>query len=420
MSNWIADITRIHVGALKDRSTIPQYTIAQRMSWAATRETTRSEDIAYCLLGIFDIHMYMLYGEGDTAFKRLQEEIMRNSDDHSIFAWESQGSEKELCSGALATSPKVFLSCGSVVRDHHIVRSPFMVTNLGLSIKFSCIQTWFVPIILVGLNCAKELRGCDDPLNILPNGRTFCRRFQAWIFLRHVQDNIYQRVHLPASTVFLQPLYTDSVEATSTGLLIETQKSPRGRPLTLPTPLMPLIRESIQSSLFSSGLTITFGWGVMNKFNGYDKAFNFGQICSQTLKGRSPLGVSHQIVSNQNFSLIFSVAWSQDMHPRHWTHSVFEDADGRFWRGVIGVEKWKRLFNDGIRASTSGTGPLVDILSHVHNQLRRDFREAFQQAGHFPHAPMVVVSPQELQNLHGECELLVDIIFREKPHQILR
>ncbi|TFK85735.1 hypothetical protein K466DRAFT_600914 [Polyporus arcularius HHB13444] len=61
--------------------------IAQRMSWAAHRATTRPEDEAYCLMGIFDINMPTLYGEGRNAFRRLQEEIMRKSIDTSLFAW---------------------------------------------------------------------------------------------------------------------------------------------------------------------------------------------------------------------------------------------------------------------------------------------------------------------------------------------
>ncbi|KAK2767968.1 het domain-containing protein [Colletotrichum kahawae] len=63
------------------------YSIAERMSWAATRETTREEDKAYSLLGIFDVNMPMLYGEGAKAFRRLQEEIIRTGYDVSIFAW---------------------------------------------------------------------------------------------------------------------------------------------------------------------------------------------------------------------------------------------------------------------------------------------------------------------------------------------
>jgi hypothetical protein len=80
--------------------------IADRMSWAAKRETTRDEDIAYSLLGIFDINMPLLYGEGKKAFIRLQEEIMKVSDDQSIFAWKS--SDPISHSGLLATYPEHF------------------------------------------------------------------------------------------------------------------------------------------------------------------------------------------------------------------------------------------------------------------------------------------------------------------------
>jgi hypothetical protein len=60
------------------------------MSWAARRSTSREEDQAYSLLGIFDVNMPLLYGEGGVkAFYRLQEEIIRTSTfaDHSILAW---------------------------------------------------------------------------------------------------------------------------------------------------------------------------------------------------------------------------------------------------------------------------------------------------------------------------------------------
>ncbi|KAK4159409.1 heterokaryon incompatibility protein-domain-containing protein, partial [Cladorrhinum sp. PSN259] len=61
--------------------------VAQKMAWASGRQTTRIEDRAYSLLGLFDINMPLLYGEGDKAFQRLQHEIMRKSDDCTILAW---------------------------------------------------------------------------------------------------------------------------------------------------------------------------------------------------------------------------------------------------------------------------------------------------------------------------------------------
>ncbi len=87
-----------HAGLLNQCTGIPEsiltlsrrpahFSIAQRMSWAARRTTTRLEDEAYCLMGIFDVNMPTLYGEGRRAFRRLQEEIMRRSVDPSLFAW---------------------------------------------------------------------------------------------------------------------------------------------------------------------------------------------------------------------------------------------------------------------------------------------------------------------------------------------
>ncbi|KAK3318739.1 heterokaryon incompatibility protein-domain-containing protein [Apodospora peruviana] len=63
------------------------FSAAQKMSWAAGRQTTRVEDEAYCLMGLFDVNMPLLYGEGNKAFLRLQMEILRVSEDQSIFAW---------------------------------------------------------------------------------------------------------------------------------------------------------------------------------------------------------------------------------------------------------------------------------------------------------------------------------------------
>lgn len=61
------------------------------MKWAAHRQTTRREDSAYCLMGLFQVNMPLLYGEGDRAFTRLQEEIIQRSDDQSLSAWNSTG-----------------------------------------------------------------------------------------------------------------------------------------------------------------------------------------------------------------------------------------------------------------------------------------------------------------------------------------
>jgi hypothetical protein len=65
-----------------------RYCVAEKMSWAANRKTTRIEDMAYCLLGIFDVNMPLLYGEGHRAFERLQFQVLAETDDLTLFAWE--------------------------------------------------------------------------------------------------------------------------------------------------------------------------------------------------------------------------------------------------------------------------------------------------------------------------------------------
>ncbi|THU88552.1 HET-domain-containing protein, partial [Dendrothele bispora CBS 962.96] len=83
----ISTITSIPVELLENGD-LTKYSIAQKMSWAAFRKTTREEDRAYSLMGLFDICMPPIYGEGGAkAFMRLQQEIIKTSDDHSIFAW---------------------------------------------------------------------------------------------------------------------------------------------------------------------------------------------------------------------------------------------------------------------------------------------------------------------------------------------
>ncbi|TBU30318.1 hypothetical protein BD311DRAFT_864091 [Dichomitus squalens] len=83
----IEEITGIPEEALLHAKSLGEFSVAQRLSWAARRKTTREEDRAYTLLGIFNINMPTLYGEGSRALRRLQEEIVRRIPDLSLFAW---------------------------------------------------------------------------------------------------------------------------------------------------------------------------------------------------------------------------------------------------------------------------------------------------------------------------------------------
>ncbi|KAI0716543.1 heterokaryon incompatibility protein-domain-containing protein [Earliella scabrosa] len=83
----IAEITGVDEDVLVHEKRLDSVSVARRMSWAAKRKTTRVEDAAYSLMGLFGINMPTIYGEGRKAFVRLQEEILKRIPDQSIFAW---------------------------------------------------------------------------------------------------------------------------------------------------------------------------------------------------------------------------------------------------------------------------------------------------------------------------------------------
>ena len=111
--------------------------VAQKMSWASKRETLREEDMAYCLLGLFGINMPPLYGEGESAFFRLQNEIINVSNDESIFAWVDDTLPNGI-GGLLARSPAVFRDSWNIETYSRFWRSaPYSMTNKGLQICVS-------------------------------------------------------------------------------------------------------------------------------------------------------------------------------------------------------------------------------------------------------------------------------------------
>ncbi|XRM45065.1 hypothetical protein ABZX51_008169 [Aspergillus tubingensis] len=131
----LSTITGIGIQYLSQEVPLSSASIASRMSWAAKRNTSRPEDVAYCLLGIFNIHMPLLYGEGERAYIRLQEEIMRQSDDHSIFAWRDLDALPNTLHGLLARSPRHFSFSGKFIPySNWESLPPYGMTNRGLQI----------------------------------------------------------------------------------------------------------------------------------------------------------------------------------------------------------------------------------------------------------------------------------------------
>ncbi|KAI8995273.1 hypothetical protein BD414DRAFT_513087 [Trametes punicea] len=84
---YLEAVTGVDTAILTGLSRLDSVSVARRMSWAAHRQTSRLEDQAYSLMGIFGVYMPTIYGEGSNAFLRLQQEIMKTILDQSIFAW---------------------------------------------------------------------------------------------------------------------------------------------------------------------------------------------------------------------------------------------------------------------------------------------------------------------------------------------
>lgn len=143
-SEQLSRITGINLDILRHEKPLTAICVAQKMSWARSRRATRVEDIAYSLIGIFDINMPLLYGESEKAFMRLQSEIIQSSPDLTILAWFDglqyeeytvYGADKTLFSTVLASSPDSFRGCYKFSGLQNHSTPEFSISNRGIHIR---------------------------------------------------------------------------------------------------------------------------------------------------------------------------------------------------------------------------------------------------------------------------------------------
>lgn len=155
ISSTIQNITNIPATVLKtgwnrNKTRGEHSSIAHIMGWASNRETTRVEDMAYSLLGLFDINMPLLYGEGHKAFLRLQLEIIQRTTDVSFLSWQPLSSFGRIENPnwttflpALALKPSYF--SGAQTPNHNKAVSygspSLRMSNLGLSLRVPLVET---------------------------------------------------------------------------------------------------------------------------------------------------------------------------------------------------------------------------------------------------------------------------------------
>lgn len=203
----ISLVTGIQQDHMTDMS---RASVAQKMSWASGRKTRRVEDMAYSLMGVFNVNMPLLYGEGRKAFTRLQQEIVRMTDDESIFAWKDGDLEE---SGIFAQSPGAFAESGDVVRITdglrlYVPRAPYTLTNRGLAIEIFGSKEYDVrnrPFVRVPLSCGWGSGSAIQKLAIELEHRSrdeYARTSPGQLFpaMRSNQTDI-------ASLVYVRPVY---------------------------------------------------------------------------------------------------------------------------------------------------------------------------------------------------------------------
>ncbi|KAI0377247.1 HET-domain-containing protein [Hypomontagnella monticulosa] len=154
----ITDITKISGEVLVGRNDPRSLPVAERISWASNRRTSREEDIAYCLLGLLGVNMPLLYGEGRKAFTRLQEEVIRNTYDHTILARDvglglpTSSLTRAPC---LATSPDAFREWDAEIMLTKPRGDHYLPTNLGIHISLPIIRP-----MAMNLECGLAILDC--------------------------------------------------------------------------------------------------------------------------------------------------------------------------------------------------------------------------------------------------------------------
>lgn len=189
LKELLQSITKINPRVLDNSQSPRECSIAARMSWACDRVTTKAEDRAYSLFGIFGVNLPTLYGEGARgSFRRLQEEIMKNSDDHSIFAWTGV---QDRYPGLLAESLDQFRGCGSMIPTRfRRGKSSFSLTNRGISITLN-LEHWTLDTYMARIHCIDSI--CKQNDN---------NKEMTGIFLRRLdEDDQYARIQIDGKDV---------------------------------------------------------------------------------------------------------------------------------------------------------------------------------------------------------------------------
>jgi hypothetical protein len=210
MVDQISEITGIERGFLRGAE-LGLASVAKRLSWASERVTTRIEDQAYCLLGIFDVFMPMLYGEGRHAFRRLQDEIMRRTNDQSMLAWGYTSPSRRTdfpAYGFFARTPWAFSQSRNIVPyPEWPCTTPWVATSKGIRMEAPVIEASGIvdsTDILMAIGCHLEDNDRDILALCLLNvgGDVYKRGFKTPLL---VPRDVWMKKKTTIQTLFIIP-----------------------------------------------------------------------------------------------------------------------------------------------------------------------------------------------------------------------
>jgi hypothetical protein len=326
--------------------------IAKRMSWMGRRVTTRVEDIAYCMLGIFDINMPLLYGEGGKAFLRLQEEIIKVSNDHTIFFWEWRDKTLQDWPSILAPAPIFFRNCQRIHPALETINTTFRspeatagrtisMTNVGLSIRLPTAHTAKGAFVALNVcDCGGSITDCRR--------RTLDERRRVFFLYLVREGDKYFRVGVPPL-----PIKGDTwPELRQAALYVCARPSDSPAHLDIrmlravtqfPTDITslaitfadrnfvdtdeeePLFRRAQITDTITFGSHFSFGLGI--HFTGADKGWDFGLLVARpvgrplirVLFGRKEYAIPMAQLANIKMGQIRGCYWHCEILPARWS-----------------------------------------------------------------------------------------------------
>ena len=187
----VASIANVdHDVILFTKQNLPNVSAAERLAWMHGRKTTREEDMAYCLFGVFDINMPLLYGEGAKAFRRMQVEVLSQLGDESILVWACTPEYETIHRGGLlATSIENFAN-GNVERCITHSRTPFTISSYLAELQVGSSDQGIFrhkdeDILAVRLNCVRARPRCSASPCVIFLQQQHCGHFRREFRRKH-------------------------------------------------------------------------------------------------------------------------------------------------------------------------------------------------------------------------------------------